>query len=269
MFWHILGPCLVYALLFLVCLLVDKFAPDFNNTYFRWPDMVKEFLGMGSWNRNLYINLWQLSVLCYPLYLVYVLMIEVSSSVIEEKRLETTVYLHNMGIGRRKIMVAKGLFWFGVAGVGLLVLLVENAVFALILQAEGWLINMSGYYGKLFFVSVILGGMGLFFASYHKKEADCEERILGFVLLSFFVSRLPAFLKLLSEILIATDRAGSLSDNLRILAERFRVLEILSPPTWCWFAAEIPGEYWICGAVVTVIMGVAAFSIYGHGKVMD
>ena len=60
-------------LLFMVSLIVEKIVPGFNKEYLKWPDMAKNLLAVGNWNNHIYINLWQIVSLAFPIYMVYFL----------------------------------------------------------------------------------------------------------------------------------------------------------------------------------------------------
>ena len=68
---HILTGVIGFTVLFLITLLLDRFVPVVNEQYMKWPDMLKDLLGLPAWKRSLYGNIWQLLMLFYPFYVVY------------------------------------------------------------------------------------------------------------------------------------------------------------------------------------------------------
>ena len=100
LFKYAVVPAVVSLVLFVVCMATDAFFPFINRTYMKWPDMVKDLLSLKPWSGDLWLNVWQLFALCYPFYLIYMMMTETAEALSEEVRLETVVYLHNSGVDR-------------------------------------------------------------------------------------------------------------------------------------------------------------------------
>ena len=258
----ILVPVILLLALFVISICVDTMFPVVNRVYMKWPDMIKELLSLPAWSSRLYVNLWQLFALIYPIIFLYRMTIGLAGSIIEEERLETVTYLHNMSVSRLQLMLGKMLVWCEVVCVGLLMLLVENVVFFLILGAGNMIGMMVEHYVTLVFVAVIYSITAVFFASYHKKEGSCEDAIFSVVVLTFLIARIYTLIQFMSDLFVATGREGAITQKLDAIAEKLRILTIASPITWCWPGVYMRGIYVVCAVVIAGILLVAAGYIY-------
>lgn len=265
---NIATPVIILAVLFVISIFLDYLMPVINNKYMYWPDMVKNLLSLPAWKRNLYGNIWQIISLLYPFFLLYTVMTGLSKTIIEEERLETVVYLKNLSISRNKLMQAKSLLWMVQSFVICLVLMLENMLFFLLLQTEQMIIIVIKYYTGLFLVSLIYMAISLFLASYNKQENICEDKILGILLIPFLLARIYAITNFMGDLLIATKRSGTITDTIRTISEKLKVMTLISPLTWCWSDIKINGMYIFCGIAVTAILTTAAYLIYTHEKVI-
>lgn len=259
---NILTPVLVLAVLFILSVLLDLLVPAFNYTYMRWPDMIKDLLGLPAWNAKLYGNIWQIVALFYPFYYIYTAMSGLAGAVVEEERLETVVYLKNLSIERSTILLAKGCMWIALSFVNCLALLIENALFFLLLRAGQMEITMLKYYMSLFLIGILYMGIAVFVASYSQREKNCEDKIFGILLIPFLLARIYAVVGFFADLLAATGREGAVTDTIGIVADKLNMLTLISPITWCWPAARISWIYVICGVAVAVVMTIAGYSIY-------
>lgn len=263
---QIIGPLVVVLILFILCTLLDVLMPEFNKNYMKWPDMLKDFLCLKSWNSYLWFNVWQLFALVYPFYLIYSVMRELAVAVSEEDGLETAVYLHNAGISRNMIFWGKGFVWGGLAFVCCASLLVVNVVFALILGSLQMALNMLLYYFLLWLICLIYLAITLFMVSYKSIEGVSDDAVLAVLILPCLVSRLPALLYFFSSLLKLTGREGVIVDTVGGIADRIKLFTIVSPITWCWPAFEGRVLHFIFGVIVMLIMLITGFSIYSHKK---
>ncbi len=263
---QIAGPLVVVLVLFVLCTLVDFIIPEFNKNYMKWPDILKDFLCLKSWTSHMWFNVWQFFALAYPFYLIYGLMKELADSVSEEDRLETVVYLHNAGISRRMIFWGKGFVYMAQAFVCCVLLLIVNAVLALILGSPQMAYNMLLHYVLLYLVCLVYLAITLFIVSYKGAEGVSDDTILTVLILPCLVSRLPAVLDFFSALLELTGREGGFVDIVGGVADRIRLFTIVSPITWCWPAFEGTVLHFIFGAAVLVVMVTAGFSIYTHKR---
>lgn len=265
---NIVIPVVLLAVLFLVSAVVDYFVPAFNSRYMRWPDMVKNLLSLPAWNRSLYGNIWQIFSLGYPFFLIYKVMSGLAGAIIEEERLETVVYLKNLSIDRNVLMQAKGLVWLAQSFVICLVLTMENVLFFLMLRADQMTLTVLRYYTGLFLVSLIYMAVALFMASFSQRESTCEDKIFGVLVIPFLLARMYAIAGFMADVLVAAKREGKITDTINMIADKLKVMTVISPLTWCWQEIRINGLYILCGIVVTVVMTIAAYSIYTHEKVI-
>lgn len=263
---YIVLPVALSLILFAVCMVVDVLFPSFNRTYMRWPDMVKDFLCLKPWSADLWINIWQLFALLYPFYLIYVMMTELSEALSEEERLETVVYLHNAGVDKRTIFVTKFVVWMGETFACCLSLLMLDVLLAAVLRQWQGVRNVLVYYVILFVVCMLYLAIGGFVAACRTKKAVAADVLTAILIFPWLLSRVPAFLRFFSELLVVTGREGAIVEQLGIVGERTEIFTILSPLTWCWPALTVQRSYFICGIVLFVVMTGTAFSIYTHKK---
>lgn len=266
MLGYIILPALLSFVLFGVCMAVDALFPAFNRTYMKWPDIVKDFLCLKPWSGHLWLNVWQLFALLYPFYLIYVIMTEMAVALSEEERLETVVYLHNAGVDRKTIFVSKLLVWTGETFACCGSLLLLHMVLAALLRQQQGVRNVLSYYFILFLVCMLYLAIALFVAACKAEKGVAVDMGMAVLILPWLISRIPAFLRFLSELLVLTGREGAIIDQMSGLGERLEVFTILSPLTWSWPALIIQRSYVICGIIVFAVLAGTAFSIYTHKK---
>lgn len=265
---NIVISAVLLAVLFLASIIADCFVPVFNSQYMRWSDMIKNLLSLPAWKGNLYGNIWQVFSLIYPFFFIYEVMSGLAGAIIEEERLETVVYLKNLSISRNVLMQTKGLIWIIQSFTICLLLMIENMLFFLILRAAHMVLVVFQYYTALFLVSLIYMAIALFLASFSQRESVCEDKIFGVLVIPFLLARMYAIAGFMADIMVATKREGKIIDIIYMIADKLKVMTVLSPLTWCWQEVRVNGLYILCGIVVTVIMTTAAYSIYTHEKVI-
>lgn len=262
-------PLILLFIIFIVSVFVDRVFPEFNNQYMKWPDMTKDLLGLAAWNSHLYVNLWQLTALVYPLFHIYDMMTGLTRSIIEEERLETIVFLHNLSLDRGTVLGAKAVVWLLHTLLCMVILFAENLAFLLILHAERMILMVGRYYFTLFAVSLLYITIALFIASFEKQEKSSYNTILVVLIVPLLIARARAVIRFGSALLVATNRGGDFTDKLDWLVGKLGILEVLSPVAWCWPGERISGLFAICGLGVAVVMLTAAVSIYNHRNMIN
>ncbi|MDE6433404.1 MAG: hypothetical protein K2L07_04170 [Lachnospiraceae bacterium] len=263
---YIVWPIIFSVILFAVCMAVDGIFPNFNNNYMKWPDMLKDLLCLRSWTSHLWLNVWQFFMLAYPFYLIYNIMKEQAQAISEEERLETIVYLHNAGVSRRELFAAKWFVWMGEMVLCCLSLAVVNVVSAAILRYTQGIWNALKYYGILFLVCMLYLVIALFAAACKGKKDMSGDTIVAILIIPLLVSRIPAFLRFFSALLVLTGREGAIVDKISQIGTQTEILTAVSPLTWCWPDMQITAVHIIFGVVVYIVMLTAGFSIYTHRR---
>lgn len=259
---NLLAWTVLFLLLFLVSLIIEKVMPGFSKEYLKWPDMAQNLLAMGNWNNHVYINLWQIVSLVFPICMVYVVMNGLSCTVVQEDRLETMVFLQNMSVGRVQVLCSKLLFWIGYAFIIYVALLLENILFFLILGSKYNLLIVVNHYGMLFFVTVIYLMVALFLSSYAQHENSCADSITWILFLSLILSKVGAFVHFVVDLMIMRGQEGDIIGKVDGVADKLDVLIALCPVSWCWAGVEVTGVYMICGVVMAILLCLGAFWIY-------
>lgn len=262
LFSYIVIPLIVLVAVFLIFTILDKCFPKFNVTYMKWPDIVKDLLGLSAWSSHLAVNVWQILSLIYPFYIIYVLMFGLCRSVIQEERLETIVYLHNAGVDNRTFLITKTIIWIAGAFLAAISLLIVNSVLLLIIGAVRNIVFMVNYYLGLFVICIFYLSIALFMSSYKKHEEECKDTIVMILLLPWMISRIPAVLRMFSSIMEMTGRQGKAADNLMMLGGRLQPLEMVAPLTWCFSSVNVTWIYTTCIFFVFLIMNTSALLIY-------
>lgn len=263
---YIIFPAVLSLALFGVCMVVDTVFPDFNETYMKWPDFVKDFLCLKPWSGHLWFNVWQFFALMYPFYLIFDMMTEAAVALSEEKRLETVVYLHNAGVDRKTIFVSKLLVWAGETLACCISMSLLHVVLAGVLRQQQGMRNVLVYYAILFLVCMLYLSIGLFVAACRAEKGVTAETMMFIIGLPWLLSRVPAFLRFISELLVLAGREGVIIERFGDIGARLEVLTILSPLTWSWPALSIQRSHVVCGVILFVVLSVTAFSIYTHKK---
>lgn len=252
----------VLAIVFFVFTIVDKCLPEWNAAYMKWPDVIRDLIGLSNWNSHLAVNIWQILSLIYPFYLVYVLMSGLCSSVIQEERLETIVYLRNIDVTYTTFLIAKVIFWVAAAFLSTAGLFVVNSIFLILIGAARNITFVAGYYLELFVISIFYLSIALFLASYKQHENVCKDVVSMLLLLPLLISRVPAIFRLFSFVMKMTGREGKTADILQMLGERLHPVEMAAPVTWCWLSIDVTWIYAACAVLICLIMGTSAFLIY-------
>lgn len=263
---YIVWPVVVHLILFVVCIVVDRLFPDFNTNYMKWPDMLKDMICLRSWTSHLWINIWQFLMLAYSFYLIYNIMKEQVQAITEEERLETVVYLHNAGVSRKTLFVAKWVTWIGEMALCCLSLALVNIIFAALLRYTQGIWNAMKYYGLLFFLCMLYLSIALFMAACKGKRDVSDDTIASILIIPLLISRLPALLRFFAALLELTGRKGAIVDKISWLGKKTEILTVISPLTWCWPGIQITTVHVIFGVVVFFVMLMAGFSIYIHRR---
>ena len=264
---NILVWTILFLLLFVVSLVIEKVIPGFSREYLKWPDMAQNLLAVGNWNNHVYINLWQIITLVFPIYIVYVVMNGLCATVIQEDRLETMVYLQNMSVGRMQVLLAKLLFWVAYAFIMYVVLLLENVVFFLLLGSGYNLSILVNHYEILFVSTVIYLMIALFLASYEKHENRCADVSAWVLFLSLILSKVGAFVHFVVDLMIMKGQEGEIIGKVEAIAQKLDVLIAICPMSWCWAGVEVTSIYMIGGIVIGCLLCVGSCWIYaGRGN---
>lgn len=259
---RIVLPLIIWTLLFLIFTILDRKVPVINSRFMMWPDVLKSFLGMPAWSRDLAMNIWHFLALFYPVFWCGMIMQEVSCSVAEEERLETIVYLQNAGVKRRDIWLGKGVVWALVSCLSLLLLILVQALELWIAGMLRYLPIMAEYYGVLYLVSLFYLILGLFVSSYGKSEENCLDAMWMLVLIPWLISRIPAVLQFISGIMVETGRQGAVQEMIAVWGNKLKPVSMICPLTWCWYSMEVAGVFVVAAIVIAVLLGGAGFSIY-------
>lgn len=262
LFQNLLVWTVLFLLLFMISLIIEKVMPGFNNEYLKWPDMAQDLLAIGNWNHHVYINLWQIVSLIFPICMVYVIMNGLCCTVVQEDRLETMVFLQNMSVGRVQVLLSKLLFWIGYAFIIYVTLLLETIVFFLFLGNRYNLQIVMEHYGMLFFVTVIYMTIALFLSSYAKHEDRCVDYITWILFLSLILSKVGAFVHFVVDLMIMKGQEGDIIGKVDSIADKLDVLIVLCPVSWCWAGVEVTSAYMICGAIIALLLCMGASWIY-------
>lgn len=267
---NLLTWMILFLIVFLVSFTIEKLFPDINLRYLKWPDMIQDFLGIGSWNRHVYVNLWNVFAILFPIHLIYVVMSGLINDLIQEERLETIVYLQNLSICRAEVMLSKLLFWAGYTFSMLLVLLVENVVFFLILGNQLNIGMLIKYYGVMFFSCIVYLAFTLFLSSYSQDEGVCNNTIADVLTYSIVLAKAGPFVHLLADLMVMRGQEGEIIGKLNGVADKLDVLNVMCPVGWCWPGVNIQGLYCVCGVILAIALLVGAFWIYeSKGKSSD
>lgn len=257
---------ILFLVLFLVSLILERVLPKFSSTYLKWPDMIQNFLGIGNWNRHIYVNLWQMMALFFPIYMAYILMNGLAGSLVKEERLETIVYLQNLSVSRSGLMFAKLLFWIGYAFVTMVVLLIVNIVLFVLLENTMLISMLAEYYSIMFYSCLIYLALALFLSSYSHDENACDELITGVLFVTVLFARMGAFIQFLADLMVMRGHEGEIIGKLTLVANQLNVLGVLCPATWCWQGVIVTDLFLVCGGIMAVILVVGAFWIYSYPK---
>lgn len=253
---------ILFLLLFLVSLITEKVIPGFNREYLKWSDMAKDLLAMGSWNNHMYVNLWQIVSLVFPVCVVYIVMNGLARTVVQEERLETMVFLQNMSVGRVQALIGKLLFWIGYAFIIYVALLLENILFFLISGSGYNLSILVSYYGMLFLVTMIYLMIALFLSSYAKHESGCANATAWILFLSLLLSKVGAFVHFVVDLMVMKGQEGDIIGKVDGIGDKLDVLIAICPVSWCWSGVEVTGTYLVSGIVLACMLCAGAIWIY-------
>ena len=259
---NLLVWAILFLLLFVVSLIIEKVMPGFSRQYLKWPDMAQNLLAIGNWNNHIYVNLWQIITLVFPICIVYVVMNGLCASVIQEDRLETMVYLQNLSLGRVQILLSKLLFWMIYTFIIYVGLLVENVIFFLILGSGYNLSILVNHYGILFVVTIIYLMVALFLASYERHENRCADVIAWILFLSLILSKVGAFVHFVVDLMVMKGQEGEIIGKVDGIANKLDVLIAVCPVSWCLAGVEVTSTYMVSGIVIGCLLCVGACWIY-------
>lgn len=262
-FFHLFWPAVVSLVLFAACLLAGRI-PAFSASRFRWPEPLRAFLCLNSWNSSLWVNVVQLFTLIYSFSLPYSVMRGVARSVSEEDYYETIVYLHNAGIKPKTIFTVKSLFWLGAALACCVLTATVQAVLTILAASASEAGAILIFYRNLFLLCVFYLPVALLPAAFSRKAGMAGSGIGSILLIPMLLSRLPQGLCSLAEALTLAQREGAIIGKLSQIGNRLEILSGISPLTWTWPAAEIHGLSIGCACLVCLVLACVSFMRYLH-----
>ena len=92
----------IVMMLFFVPMLIDRLLPDFSYNYMKWPQYIRNIMGMRSWHKTLWLDIWQIGCILFAFVINWLFMSEIAESIINEKKLETDIYLFMQVLKREK-----------------------------------------------------------------------------------------------------------------------------------------------------------------------
>lgn len=226
-------PLLFWLFILLAGMMADGFFPGFNAQYMKWPDYIKQLLGIGGWSGRLWYNMWQFFAVFYPFFHIYVLMNCLLDSLQDEIQLETIVFLRNTGVGNVTVMGTKFVCWAGVALLGCLSQFLLLALFGKLSGIGVVTSILWRYYGVLFAVSVFYMAVALYVSVGRQKRQECKDTHLTLLVLPWLLAKVPGVIFLFAELLKLTGRSEVLVTNVAIWEEKTAFLRFVSPVAWC------------------------------------
>lgn len=259
----LLYPLVFWLIILLTGALTDKLMPGFNQQYMRWPDYMKQVLGLGGWSGRLWYNLWQFFAVIYPFFHIYMTLNCLTDSLQDEIQLETLVFLRNAGVDNVTVMAAKSVFWMCAS---LLMCLGQFALLALFgkLSGIGMIISVLWvYYCILFFVSVFYIAVALYVSVGRKKRQECRDVYLSLLVLPWLLAKVPGVIFLFAELLKLTGRSEDLVTSVAVWEQKTAFLHFVSPVSWC-IPQNVDVSILIVMAyvVIAAVLGFFAFKKY-------
>ena len=76
----------IVMMLFFVPMLIDRLLPDFSYNYMKWPQYIRNIMGMRSWHKTLWLDIWQIGCILFAFVINWLFMSEIAESIINEKK---------------------------------------------------------------------------------------------------------------------------------------------------------------------------------------
>lgn len=263
----ILSPVIFLAICFIISIILELIFPKLN-TYLNFPDIIKDFFALYYWQSHLFSNLWNMFAVIFPFTYYYELMTGLSKSVIMEERLETVIYMRNLGISRSTMLLTKFGIWSIYSLLNCVIIFVENMLFFVIIRNNN-MIKTAGIYSiRLFVIGIIYLSIALFIASFTGHEKDSENISISVIIIPFLIARIHAFIRLFADLLTLSGKSYKGLDKLYNVADSLTPLHLICPMFWTYPGQRINLSYVICASAITIIMLFTGYSIYTRDTII-
>lgn len=263
----ILSPIIFLAICFVVSIILELIFPKLN-AHLNFPDFIKDFFALHYWQSHIYSNLWNMFALVFPFIYFYELMAGLSKSVITEERMETVIYMHNLGVNRGTMLLTKFGIWSIYSLLNCVILFLENMLFFIIIKNYN-MIKTAGIYSiRLFTIGIVYLSIALFLASFEGHENDSASTSIAVIIIPFLIARVHALIHLFADILFLSGRSYNGLDKISSVADSLTPLHLICPLFWSYPSQSIRLSYIICAFAITIVMFVTGYSIYTRDNII-
>ena len=101
---------LIILLFFVITMICEKLFPEFSYNYMNWPQYIRNIIGMRSWHRILWLNIWQIGCIIFAFIINFFSMSDFADSIVNEKSWRH-MYIYLMQVLKRVILFWESLYF--------------------------------------------------------------------------------------------------------------------------------------------------------------
>ena len=259
----------IVMMLFFVPMLIDRLLPDFSYNYMKWPQYIRNIMGMRSWHKTLWLDIWQIGCILFAFVINWLFMSEIAESIINEKKLETDIYLFNAGVKKREILFGKFLFYFVAYVFEIAGQFILNTVYFMAAGARINLYMITNYHMVMLLVGFINLTFAVLFAAVAKKSfLTAKSYINGYLFGLFVVARIPAIFSFIGSFMSEYDVKGAIIDKMDLCSRVLERFGDICPIAWCQPYFKVASVHIIYGVAIGVMVWLTSILIYNSSKDM-
>lgn len=258
---------LIILLFFVITMICEKLFPEFSYNYMNWPQYIRNIIGMRSWHRILWLNIWQIGCIIFAFIINYFSMSELAESIINEKKRETYVYLFNAGVKKSDIIFGKFIFYFFKYQIEILSQFMLNAICFVIINARLNMYLVVSYHLVMLLIGFVNLSFAVLFAVIANKSIISAKNYINmFIFGLFFIDRIPAIFSFVGSFMSEYNVTGVIIDKLDLLSRSLAGIGDICPIAWCQPYFKVSGIHIIYGMVLGIMVLIVSTVLYNDNS---
>lgn len=257
----------IVLMFFMATMLLDRFSPDFSYNYMKWPQYIRNIMGMRSWHKTLWLDIWQIGCILFAFVINWLFMIELAESIINEKKLETDIFLFNAGVKKREILFGKFVFYFVAYMLEIVGQFILNITYFMIAGTRINLYMITNYHMIMLLIGFINLTFAILFAVLAKKSfLTAKSYSNGYLFGLFVVARIPAIFSFIGSFMSEYDVKGAIIDKMDLCSRVFAGFGDICPIAWCQTYFKVSVVHIVYGLVLGLMVSTVSVLLYNSSK---
>ena len=233
----------------------------------KWPQYIRNIIGMRSWHKTLWLDIWQIGCILFAFVINWLFMIELAESIINEKKLETDIFLFNAGVKKREILFGKFVFYFVAYTLEIVGQFILNVVYFMVAGASINLYMITNYHMVMLLTGFINLTFAVLFAVLAKKSVlTAKSYSNGYLFGLFVVARIPAIFSFIGSFMSEYDVKGAIIDKMDLCSRVFAGFGDICPIAWCHPYFKVSVVHIVYGLVLGLMVSTVSVLLYNSSK---